>query len=82
MKKTLLYFFNAIRNKGLFETLIHLLIIIVTRIRSVIFIILLRLRGYDLNWLVTLSGGNDFFQSYKHSVSVGEKNKNWQKYKD
>ncbi|MEK7502688.1 MAG: acyltransferase [Patescibacteria group bacterium] len=73
MKKNVVIFFNAIRNKGLFETLIHLLIIIVTRIRSVIFIILLRLRGYDLNWLVTLSGGNDFFQSYKHSVSVGEK---------
>lgn len=70
MKKNFIIFLHAIRNKGVFETLIHLLAITVGRMRSVTLIVLLRMRGYDLDWLVTLSSGNDFFQSKKHAISI------------
>lgn len=72
MKKNFIIFLHAIKNKGVFETLIHLLAISVGRIRSVTLIVWLRMRGYDFDWLVTLSSGNDFFQSHKHAISVGK----------
>lgn len=72
MKKNFIIFLHAIKNKGVFETLIHLLAITLGRIRSVTLIVWLRMRGYDLDWLVTLSSGNDFFQSKKHAILVGK----------
>lgn len=70
MKKTFFIFINAIKNKGMLETIIHLFKIFITRIYSFLFIFWLRLRGYGLNWSITLSGGNNFFQSYKYAISI------------
>ena len=61
---------NALRNKGILETLNHVLKIIVLKLRSVLFIALLRLRSYDIDWSVSLSAGSNFFQSHKHAILI------------
>lgn len=70
MRKNFFILFRSIDNKGVLETFIHLSKSIITWICSFVFITFLRLRGYDLDWSVTLLGGNDFFQSYKQAISI------------
>ncbi len=75
MKKNLFILLEAIKNKGVLETLVHILKIALERISSVLSIFWMRMRGYDLDWSVILSGRNDFFQSLKHAISVDKHTK-------
>lgn len=43
----------------------------IRRVSSFMWVFLLRMRGYDISWDTLLFGGNMFFQSTMHAVSIG-----------
>jgi len=63
----------SIYNKGLTETIIHIIRVINQICYSKTNIFLLRLRGYDIHNSVQIGRQYDFFQSRKYSVKVGKK---------
>lgn len=65
--------FQILKNKGLIETFIYGMSLLYVRIFSYLKILLLRIRGYSLDFSVILKGNNFFFQSTKKAVSIGKK---------
>lgn len=61
---------KAGENKGWLETFIHLVNILFNRIYSLIIIIFLRWRGYDIDNSVSLGGENVFFQSKTSAIKI------------
>jgi len=60
----------TIRKKGLLEFMVYGLRLVFNKLFSFIKIFFLRLRGYDIDYSVTLRGGIFFFQSTKNSISI------------
>lgn len=63
---------NVIRRKGLAETCLHCLKSFFGIFITIVKIFWLRLRGYDVDFSVSLRGSNTFFQSTKNSIKIGK----------
>jgi len=64
--------FGIISRKGIIETEYHVSLLLIVRGLSIIRSMLLKLRGYGIQADTIIPGGNVFFQSHMHHISVGK----------
>jgi len=70
MKKYFKEFIRVTRRKGIVDTLFHGMGLVFIKLSSVIKILALRIRGYNIDFNVVLSGNNVFFQSIKSAINI------------
>ena len=67
------FFLKIIKKKGMLESLIYAVKLILGKSISVIKIFFLRLRGYKIDYTVLLRGANFFFQSTYGAINIDKK---------
>jgi acetyltransferase-like isoleucine patch superfamily enzyme len=70
MKTNLDLIMRSIKKKGLIETVIHISTFLSRRLFSILKIVFLNIRGYRINYSVSLRGNNHFFQSVKYAINI------------
>ncbi len=70
MKNYTKEFIRVIGKKGIVETLFHGVTLVCSKLLSVIKILCLRIRGYNIDLNVVLKGNNVFFQSTKSAINI------------
>lgn len=66
------FIISAIRRKGFIESVLYGSAESMHKLMSAVKILILRVRGYDIDATVILKGSNFFFQSTKHAVQISK----------
>ena len=72
MSKKKNHILDRIQQKGAVEFFVYGTSLLFNRAISLLKIFLLRLRGYDIDYSVSLRGQNFFFQSTKHAITIAK----------
>lgn len=62
--------FSVIARKGIAETFLNVLFVLVNRLESSLKVLVLNFRGYKVAGTVVFRGNTQFFQSYKNSITI------------
>lgn len=72
MKTSIKNIFSVLKRKGIVESFVYSLELILIKLFSITKIFFLKIRGYNIDYTVILKGNNFFFQSVRTAISISK----------
>ncbi len=72
MKTSIKNIFSVLKRKGIVESFVYSLELILIKLFSITKIFFLKIRGYNIDYTVILKGNNFFFQSVRAAINISK----------